>query len=383
MTYKCITLLYLTIILSTPLISDEVSKDYYLHSIVQQTINEDKQKALDLWIDFLYETNDTIRRSNWVASDIEKYGDDYCLFQNSYFIYDRIDQLSYFVPFILSIEKIDSEYTIRTMFMQKELKLSEIGKDNQQITSIVKVKVIEQNGRLYLKNVIDDEVKKWNTYKTKNINYIVNNDITIDTTKCKEAQRFLDSLSRMWDKPLTQSVDYYVSNSSESINRIVGFDFSFFGGFGNGMAGRNGRYLFVGNEDFTYYHELVHLVFNGANNRLLSEGIATYFGGTNGKTFAEVKSEFRKKYYQLDKAKIAEICGYPGQSSYYVLGSIICELIVKEKGIKGIRTLLDTIGNDDFSNGLADYNTLRKKIQQLLGMDEAEFYKQINDILEK
>lgn len=383
MTYKYITTLFLVIVLSTPLISEEVNKDYYLHSIVQQTISEDKQKALDLWIDFLYETNDTIRRSNWVASDIEKYEDDYCLFQNSYFNYDRIDQLSYFVPFILSIEKINSDYTIRTMFMQKEVKLSDIGKDNQQITSIVKVKVVEENGRLYLKNVIDDEVKKWNKFSTKNINFIVNNDITIDTSKCIEAQCFLDSLSKMWGKSLTQSVDYYVSNSPESINRIVGFDFSFYGGFGNGMAGRNGRYLFVGNGDFTYHHELVHLVFNGAANRLLSEGIATYLGGTNDKTYAEVKSDFHKEHYPLDSAKTTEINAYPGQRSYYVLGSIICELVVNEKGIAGIKSIWDTAGNNDFSNGLADYNTLRERTQKLLGIDETEFYKRVNNVLDQ
>lgn len=360
------------------LYSAEIEKDYYMHSIVKQTMNDENQSAIDLWIDFLYEPNDTIRRGYWEAADIEKYGDDYCLFQNGYFQFDRITQLQYFVPFILSVEKRNKSFTIRTMFTQKQVTLSDTAVKNQLPTAIIKVKVVNENNTLRLTNVIDDEVKKWNSYKTKNINYIVNNDIAIDTAECKKAQEFLDTLSTMWGKNLETTLDYFVSNSSESINRLVGNDFAFYGGIGNGVAGRNGSYLLVGNEDYNYKHELVHIVMNNAGNRLLSEGIATYLGGRNEQEYEQVKSNFFDKYYPLDKAKIEKISEYPRQMDYYVLGAVLCELIMKEKGIAGIKEIWDTQGSSNMSNGLEDYNTLKNRIVELTGKSESEFIKYIN-----
>lgn len=359
--------------------SSEVDKKYYLHTAVKQTLNDEKQKALDLWIDFLYEDNDTIRREYWNTPEVEKYGDDYCLFQSGYFQFDRLTQLTYFVPYILSIEKIESDIVIRTMFTGKEMSLSDTAIRNQLPTGIIRIKVIPDSKGIRLSNLINDETQNWNRYKTKNINYIVNNSIEIDKKQCDNAQNFIDSISTLWGKISNKTIDYYVSNSSESINRLIGSEFAFYGGVGNGVASSNGSYLLVGNKDYNYKHELAHIVFNGTTNRLLSEGITTYFGGTNGKNYSEVKREFLENNSPLTLQKITDISGYPGQKNYYVLGAVLCELVIKQKGIAGIKAIWEAEGSGDRRNGLGDYNTVMNGIEKMLNLTEQDVLERVGE----
>ncbi len=367
-------------ILFTQTKSSELNKKYYLHSALKQTINDEKQKALDLWIDFLYEDNDTIRREYWNTSEIEKYADDYCLFQSGYFQFDRLTQLTYFVPYILSIEKIESDYIIRTMFTGKEMTLSDTAIQNQLPTAIIRVKVIANSKGIRLANLIDDETQNWNRYKTKNINYIVNNSIEIDKKECDNAQKFIDSISTLWGKSTDKTIDYYVSNSSESINRLLGSEFAFYGLIGNGVASSNGSYLLVGNKDYNYTHELVHIVFNGATNGLLSEGMATYFGGTDGKDYSEVKKEFFSNNSPLTPQRITNICVYPGQKNYYVLGAVLCELVIKQKGIAGIKAIWGIEDNGDRHSGLADYKKVMIEIEKMLNLTEKQILERVSEL---
>ena len=119
---------------------------------------------------------------------------------------------------------------------------------------------------------------------------------------------------------------------------------------------------------------------NNAKILLLSEGIATYFGGSNGQEYEIVKSKFFEINYPLDRAKIEEICKFPNQMNYYALGSILCELVINEKQIDGIKKIWDTRGSDDRSNGLQDFDALLESVKEVMVSTKAEIYEKLNDL---
>ena len=48
---------------------NSTANKYYLHSLAFQTMSEEKQKVIDLWIDFLYNPDANLRKTFWDAYD--------------------------------------------------------------------------------------------------------------------------------------------------------------------------------------------------------------------------------------------------------------------------------------------------------------------------
>ncbi len=367
---KYLLLLILIVLTSNRVYAEE---KYYLHSKVFQSINNDKslEPVIEHWIAFLYEPNDSLRKYYWDIDDIDLFQEDYCLFCKHLFQFPRETFLNEFkiVPYIISIEKREDIYFIKSMFVQKNINLSNSFTENQNPVGIIKVGIINNNNKLFLKNIIYQETSKWSQYQAKYIKYFVEPSIEIDSVNCLKAARFCDSLSFKWyGTEYKDTIQYFVTPSSESAELLLGLDFAFFGSF-TGVTLNNAGIIIDGTKNFNFRHELVHIVLGEFSNRLLNEGLATYFGGTGHFDFITVLSEFSKKIYPLTKEKIKQFYSYPGFKDYYVFGALICEQIYRVKGINGLKLMTESGVGDDL---------LIQNVCKLLNITEDELIEKIN-----
>lgn len=116
-----------------------------------------------------------------------------------------------------------------------------------------------------------------------------------NSRRSDSAARFVDSVARLFDVPLPEHLDVIVGQSMDDVMRGLGLDF-FIEPSGPGVrsGGRTlGPMLLVGNPDIgeAYYHEFVHAILGPhirAGSLLLAEGVATWLGGSRGRTPAQM-----------------------------------------------------------------------------------------------
>jgi hypothetical protein len=355
------------------------SQKYYLHSLVQQTMTPDIEGAIRFWVDFLYEENDSLQRTYWNKEEVEQFGDDYCLFCTSFFYQaGRVATLEFLPPYILYVEERDEQFIITTMFMEHTFSLSDSSIKNQSPWGIIKSIVEKHNNTFALKNVLIEETKLWHRLQIGVINYCIEPTVKIDTAACIEANQYIDSISNIWyGENYHKKIEYYIAPTSAGVNRLVGFDFGFLGGIGSGYTCKNANMILSGNKNFDYKHELTHLILPHITNHLLSEGLATYFGGTVNLDFTSAITEFSQKNYPITQEKISGFFDYPGFFDFYVFSALLCEQVYKAKGIEGLKSLLKDIHKmDDFHK---ESDITLQRICKLLNVTEVELVKSLND----
>lgn len=342
---------------------------YYLHSLVEQNRDASTIQAVEYWVNFLFESNDSLRATYWDTNDKNKLRSDYCLFEKLFYQMPKEMQLKYFPPYILSAEKFGNDYLIKTVFAQKEISLSDTTSLNQNPVAIIDVIVLNKNGRFQLKNTLDFESIAYKKFSIGNINYFVHPLITIDTIACMNANQFCDSLSLVWHgHKLKEPINYYVTSGSESLGRLLGFDFAYFG-MTYGYTLIDAKYLFSGTKDFNYKHELAHLITGNIKNKLLSEGIATYYGGSYNESYSSLTKEFYKENYPLNDEKIYAILKHINNKKFYIFGALIVSEILELNGISELKKMIN-IENDD--KALFEY------IYKLTKTNIEDFIKRIN-----
>jgi len=368
--------LVVLIFMSLNLLSAEPK--YYLHSLVEQTKTTEIEEVINVWIDFLYEDDSEIRKQYWHPDEVRDFRSEYCLFEQSFFQYGRSFTLSFAKPYILSVYKSGNQYEIKTMFIGTQLNLSDTATNNQAPMAIVNVIAEKVGEKFYLKNVLSKETELWKRFSVDAINYFVEPNVEIDTLACYKANEFLDSISNIWNSTVYENkINYYVSNSSKTINELVGFEFAFLGGIGSGIAFVDAGIILSGAGNFNYKHEICHIVFGRIENLFLSEGLASYFGGTGNQEYAVALKSFSKEVYPLDKEKIDEILKFTGFLNYYMLAAIVVEIVYKSQGIDGLKMLIQ---DTQYEN--SDALMLINQVCEMLELSEEELLTTINRKLE-
>jgi hypothetical protein len=105
----------------------------------------------------------------------------------------------------------------------------------------------------------------------------------------------VDSVAKLFNVPVPRHLDVIVGASMDDVERAIGLDFfSEPSGPGQRSGGLNlGSIILSGNPAIgeAYLHEFVHSVLGPslpAGNQLLSEGVATWLGGSRGRSPREM-----------------------------------------------------------------------------------------------
>ena len=186
---------------------------------------------------------------------------------------------------------------------------------------------------------------------------------------------FVDSVARLFSVPPPEHLDVLVGESMDDVLRAIGVDFyPEPSGPGVRSGGRNlGSILLVGNPlvGEAYYHEFVHAILGPhirAGTRLLSEGVATWLGGSRGRSAKGVYAAVRR--YQLADSTLRLSALYrsgfedsdPLRQSdlVYGTGALIANAVYQKRGIAGLRDLYQASG---------DAESMLRAISTALGLD--------------
>ena len=332
-------------------------------NINDSTVN----KVVQLYKNYLQNRPDSVQSQNpfWCSADKKKFSD--FDFTRS-FLYDAIPMKNFVVLYrfvILSIEKENEGYAIRTAFIAKDISQPYMAKQNPW--AITRIYAIKENGEWKLKNAFEFKVKDWKSVTDGNIIYHHPNKIVLDKQELKKSKTFCDSIAKLLQIKSWSAFDYYIAQTPDEMCELLGFDFAMTA-YTTGMAFQK-DILLNGTGSAYYPHEFVHHVAEEKNikNKFINEGLATWLGGSRLKSFkenVESLSDFVSKNDTITLDNVLEEGAGWTVGGYYTSGAIFCKLVYEKKGLKGLEELFLLPANDN--------TVLKKKLMQLLEVTNLE-----------
>jgi hypothetical protein len=175
-----------------------------------------------------------------------------------------------------------------------------------------------------------------------------------NAAKIAHTSSFVDSVAVLFDVPPSRHIDMYVTRSMEEAQRATGLDFFPEASADRGRGGRAlpGGIVLAGNPALGegYVHEVAHAILGPtfpSRNRLFAEGVATWLGGSRGRTPREM-------YARLSQIQIAHPALTLGQvlnndipdaaaeertEAFYATGALVVDTVYRLAGITGLRAL--------------------------------------------
>jgi len=243
-----------------------------------------------------------------------------------------------------------------------------------------------------------------NTYLEKfqqgNITYYTKNTSKLKKEKCEKFNDYNNKIASIFNT-LPKKITYFHLKNSQELLNIYGWDvvYNMFyaptGGFARHGGGNSEfkNYIMSGNDNEEYDHELIHLYYDNlfdsskiintkddenVSTYIIGEGVPTYFGGSSGKTYKELKNTLSNYLAKNDSTKIqnhykSNNIQIDKHTNYiYAMGAFITELYYKKDGLKGLKELANYSENN-FIKNVSNYfeikdedldNFLRTKIKQ-------------------
>jgi hypothetical protein len=178
--------------------------------------------------------------------------------------------------------------------------------------------------------------------------------------RISHASSFVDSVAALFHVPPPNHLDMYVTGSLEEAQRAIGLDF-----FPAASAdrGRGGRALFggivlAGNPGMGegYVHEVAHAILGPtfpSRNGFFSEGVATWLGGSRGRTPQQTYTRLRQiqaahpamTLEQVLKHDIADATAEETTDAFYATGALAVDAVYRRAGIAGLRGLAQLSGD--------------------------------------
>jgi hypothetical protein len=182
-----------------------------------------------------------------------------------------------------------TEYVIRTVFERPD-------PDWGQRIVIMRVYAMRENGRWVLSNALERETADWKKTTFGSITYVHPADHKVDTARARMTERYVDSLSTVFDVARPKAITYYLARSPEEVFRINGIEFYLPGSRAFTIVADHIVFSGVPKYGEFFPHELTHMMLEGLLGEyrapaLLHEAMALWLGGGREMTWPEVKDE--------------------------------------------------------------------------------------------
>jgi hypothetical protein len=178
--------------------------------------------------------------------------------------------------------------------------------------------------------------------------------------KISHASSFVDSVAALFQVPPPRHLDMYLGRSLEEVQRARGLDFFPAASADRGLGGGaiSTGIVLVGNPALgeTYLHELAHAVLSPTvptRNGLFNEGVATWLGGSRGRTPQEAYVRLRQiqiarptlTFGQVLSREIPDAVAEEMTDAYYATGALVVDAVYRRAGLSGLRALAQ-LNND-------------------------------------
>lgn len=190
------------------------------------------------------------------------------------------------------------------------------------------------------------------------------------------AERFVDSVARLFGVPAPRHLDVYVTAAMDEAERAIGLDFFVRAGPGRGGSALPFNIVLAGDPAVgeEYLHEFVHAVLGAtfpSNNGLFGEGVATWLGGSQGRTPRQLYALLRQYQEARPALTLADLLRGGSQDAgarewsdaHRATGALVVDTIYRRGGIPGLRA---------FALLKRDADTLLAALPAQLGLASAD-----------
>lgn len=256
-------------------------------------------------------------------------------------------------------------------------KIAWINPTNQDLICIYNL-TVNKNGKL--ENVFLEKLADYKYKKINNISLFAQNDKLLKEEDIKRLIIFNNKMSSFFDiSPL--GFQYVIFENMIEMKKELGYDFDsdmYLGPNIGGVAYTRVNIIFSGNGSAFYPHELVHLYTEKINKKtidIIDEGLATYFGGTQGLTFNQAMEELNNslKEHQINAFETIFIDKRwknltDALSLEYSYGAFLCHLILTKHDKKTLFKLIKEVNNlEDFIYSLENiFEIDREELDQFI-----------------
>jgi hypothetical protein len=351
--------LFVFLFASIKIYGQQTKIDVTVHSRVDTTNIEIKEVAL-LWIKYLNSKPDSLYNNPyWNNAEKIKFKK-FDLSTPYMYQFPSKQLLNYYKPTILSIEKEDEHYGIRTIFSAEGLQ-GEYRKSNPWC--ITKLYAVKEDGTWRLKNALPIITDKWNKKTVGKITFIYPPHHKFNNELATKASQFCNEITEKFKFHEWEPFDFYITDSGDELGKLLNFEF-YFAGYTTGIGMNDNRILLSGMGSEYYPHEFIHLVVPKHDRHwIIEEGFATWKGGQGGKTFEE-----SAKLLAIELAKNDTITFYDVLNkkwgwqyfAFYTTGAIFFKVAYDKGGVVLVKKLLETPDNS------------RKLIQTICSVFEIE-----------
>lgn len=198
------------------------------------------------------------------------------------------------------------------------------------------------------------ETKNWQTKTIRNVTFHYPPYHRFNRKKARDLINSIVYLEKNWGlKPI--NIHYFFAKTNREIQAIKGFDYSFYmakSEYPGGLAYEKEKSIFCWGKGENYFHEFVHLYLNAVYPETpLKEGIATYYGGSLGKTYQQDLirlNTYVESRPQIDISDVATFYYMDEETNpQYAVQALICALVYEKKGVAGLKELLSHTTWDD------------------------------------
>jgi hypothetical protein len=315
------------------------------------TINPEKKRVAQLWIDYLKSKPDSIYNNPyWSIQEKNKYKC-YDFLKSEGFINPSLYYFNLYNE-ILSISEYEDGYLIRSAFHYSSTPIN--------IMAITNVVARKENGKYVLANYTPYYTSDWNTTVVGLITYRYFSGYKFNSIKAKEANEFLQTVYEVFELP-KEALTYYITRNCDDIHRAKGFDFVITMG-GNKDCG------FIDDCNNTVYatalagenhqHELIHIVnkhYPNAHDYFLV-GISSYWGGDTAhgakpliyhikrlNNYLIQNSHINLNYITSQEATMMDFETNP----MYVYGALLIDIVLRKSGINELKRLMSIEMSDE------------------------------------
>jgi hypothetical protein len=256
-----------------------------------------------------------------------------------------------------------TEYWVKVLYASS-------GEDGVQPFGLQRLLAQREDDRWVLCGALDVITLGWNREVVGDLVYHFPDEWDFDPSAANSAADFLRKLSADFGVGLEDPIDYYLAPSPAALARTIGLDWTVPGVRGKTYV--SDHLIFVGDlvQREAYLHELVHIVLSPLEpesgwHPLISEGIASWLGGSRGLSFGELVDELRLYQEVHPEVGFQDVVGRTLHRAEigYNTGAVIMECLYQKGGLAAVKRGLATV-----TSGEAVFQLLKSEF----GVSEAD-----------
>jgi hypothetical protein len=195
-----------------------------------------------------------------------------------------------------------------------------------------------------LSNALPIRTRDWERRQIGPIRYVYPPSYNLDEKEAWRAAHFSDSLATRFEVSVPE-MSYYLPRSKDELARIVGLDYTL--GPTAGLAYPEEGLVFSATGEEYYPHELAHVTLPFQGPPLLTEGLATYAGGSRGRspqTMYETLHEHLRSHpdtsvEKILKREIPDANAFQVNSLRYATGAVFVRAAYERGGAETAKRL--------------------------------------------